>query len=147
MAGVLQATHPPLPPSLPTGIIRPRLRALGMQSGRIRNTAVTASSAWNRFHLAWRGRLKRKRRGRYVGAWASRVNDRHQWLQVAFGGAKKVVAVATQGRQDANQCVTSYRLSYSMDGDHFVSYKQRGRTTVRSVGLSGFCFVLFFLFC
>ena len=47
------------------GIIRPRLRALGMQSGRIRNNQIAASSSWDRYHAAWRARLNYKRQARY----------------------------------------------------------------------------------
>ena len=66
----------------------------------------------------------------YRGGWSSRVNDRHQWLQVTFKIPKKIVAIATQGRQDLNQWVTKYWLSFSMDLVHYVYYKQLGATKV-----------------
>ena len=67
---------------------------------------------------------------RYRGAWSSRVNDRYQWLQVTFRRPKKIVAISSQGRQDANQWVTKYWLTYSMDRVHYVYYKQLGVTKV-----------------
>ena len=74
----------------------------------------------------------------FRGAWSSRVNDRYQWLQVSFRYPKKIVAIATQGRQDWNQWVISYRLTYSMDKIHYVYYKQLGVTKVcyRSVSVN-----------
>lgn len=47
------------------GIIRPRLQALGMANGRVRNNAVRASSIWDRYHAAWRARLNVKRQAGY----------------------------------------------------------------------------------
>lgn len=41
--------------------------------------------------------------------------------------------VATQGRQDAHQWVTSYVVSYSRNGRTFFSYKQYGRTRVKAL--------------
>lgn len=41
--------------------------------------------------------------------------------------------VATQGRQDAHQWVTSYVVSYSRNGRTFFSYKQYGRTRVKAM--------------
>ena len=66
----------------------------------------------------------------YRGAWSSRVNDRLQWLEVCFKRPKKIVAIASQGRQDMNQWVTKYRLTFSMDKTHYVYYKQLGVTKV-----------------
>ena len=66
----------------------------------------------------------------YRGGWSSRVNYRYQWLQVTFKIPKKIVAIATQGRQDLNQWVTKYWLSFSMDLVHYVYYKQLGATKV-----------------
>ena len=38
--------------------------------------------------------------------------------------------VATQGRQNADQWVTSYYVSYSVKGFRFVTYKEYRRTKV-----------------
>ena len=64
------------------------------------------------------------------------MNDRYQWLQVTFRRPKKIVAIATQGRQDLNQWVTKYWLTFGMDLVHYVYYKQLGVTKV--------CFFLIF---
>lgn len=113
------------------GVRRAAPKPFGLQNGRIPNSAVTASSRWNRYHAAWLARLKRPRRGRYAGAWCAKINNRQQWLQVNFRGAKKIVAVATQGRNDYKQWVTLYYLSFSVDGTYFAKYRKNGRTKVR----------------
>ena len=95
----------------------------GFQSGRIKNNQITASSMWNRYHAAWLARLHRARRGKYIGSWSSRHNNHNQWLQVDFRRYMKVTGIATQGRQDADQWVTAYRLYYSSDGVYFSSVK------------------------
>ena len=113
-------------------------RPMGMQSGRIKNYMITASSIWNVNHAAHLARLHRRRRGRYIGAWAAKYNNRYQWLQVYFGGASKIIRISTQGRQDANQWVTQYYVSHSMDRVHFSEYKERNNRKV----IIGFVFQL-----
>lgn len=96
-----------------------------MQNRRIPNYAITASSMWDANHGPYLGRLHFTARGRYQGAWSSRHNNHHQWFQVDFRRPTKVTNVATQGRQNANQWVTQYRLAYSQDGLTWVLYKLR----------------------
>ena len=96
---------------------------MGFQSGRIKNNQITASSVWNRYHAAWLARIHRARRGKYIGSWSSRHNNHNQWLQVDFRRYMKVTGIATQGRQDADQWVTAYRIYYSSAGVYFSSVK------------------------
>ena len=103
--------------------VRYIVRSLGFQNGRIKNSAFKASSNYNQFHIAWLGRLHRPKRGRYVGAWCARHNNRNQWLQVDLGRTMKISGIATQGRQEADQWVTAYWVLYGFDGVHFVRYK------------------------
>ena len=92
-----------------------------MESGDIPDSAITASSSANvnsyapsvgRLHFLSAGS------GKY-GSWAAGANNQMQWLQADFGGWRKVTAVLTQGRQDSNQWVKSYSLTYSYDGVFF----------------------------
>ena len=97
--------------------------ALGMQSGNIPDSAVTASSSANAVSYAPSvGRLHflSAGSGKY-GSWAAGTNNINQWFQVDFGSWTKVSAVATQGRQDSDQWVKSYSLSYSYDGVFFTT--------------------------
>ena len=96
---------------------------LGMQSGNIPDSAVTASSSANAVSYAPSvGRLHflSAGSGKY-GSWAAGTNNVNQWFQVDFGSWTKVSAVATQGRQDSDQWVKSYSLSYSYDGVFFTT--------------------------
>ena len=96
---------------------------VGLQSGRIRNNQITASSQYNKYHAPWLARLHRARRGSYTGSWAARYNKHNQWLQIDFRKSMKVTGIATQGRQDADQWVTAYYIYYSSDGVYFSMVK------------------------
>lgn len=91
----------------------------GLQRGKIKNAAITASSQWDKFHAPFRARLHIAKQGRYIGSWASRHNNHNQWLKIDLGRSTKVTGIATQGRQDADQWVTAYYVYYSLDGVHF----------------------------
>ena len=58
------------------------------------------------------------------GAWIAKTSDKGQWIQVNLGKIKEVTKVGIQGRQDYPQWVTKYRVSYSMDGQHFMEQNQ-----------------------
>ena len=91
---------------------------------------MSASSYWDVNHAAHFGRLHHRRRGRFIGAWSSKYNNRYQFLQVDFGGASKIIRIATQGRHDANQWVTQYYVSHSLTRIHFSEYKERNSRKV-----------------
>lgn len=104
---------------------------MGMQSGKIRSQQISASSEWDGNHAARLGRLNQKRAGRKIGAWAARIRNAYQWLQIDMKVPMKVTSVSTQGRDDnTNQWVTRYLISYSLDGAHFATYWAQGRPWV-----------------
>lgn len=103
---------------------------MGLQSGRLKNRFVTASSQWDKYHAAFLARLHWQRRGRYMGAWSARHNNRYQWLQLDFGRWAKIIRLATQGRQDTDQWVTQYYMKHSLDGIRFVDYQERNTRKV-----------------
>ena len=43
----------------------------------------------------------------------------------------RIRGIGTQGRQDSNQWVKSFTLSYGMNGMDFTQYKDKGRVKVR----------------
>ena len=94
--------------------------AFGLQSGKISNSQITSSTAYRPRVAAVQGRLNG------ATSWSARVRNKNQWIQIDFGRDEVVTAIATQGRADANQWVTSYYVSYSFDGKVFVSYKTKG---------------------
>ena len=92
---------------------------VGIQNGRIRNSALRASSQWDKNHASWLARLHLSPRGRLKGAWTSRIRNHNQWLQVDMGKSVRVTGINTQGRQDSDQWVTAYYILYSSDGAYF----------------------------
>ena len=54
-----------------------------------------------------------------LGAWCAGVNNKQQYLQIDFQGMRKVTQVASQGRPDSNDYVSSYMISFSLDGNLF----------------------------
>lgn len=77
----------------------------------------------NNRHAAWLGRLGRKKRGGYAGAWCARYNNHYQWMKFDLSRPMRITKVATQGRQDYNQWVTRYTISSSLDGTHWAIYR------------------------
>lgn len=93
-----------------------------MESKAISDDSISASSIHDVNHNAARARLNSRRQGVLSGAWSARKNDAFQWLEVSFKKVTKITAFATQGREDSNQWVKSYKLQYSLDGGHFENY-------------------------
>ena len=115
-----------------------------MESNEILDEQITASSEWDGIHAAHQGRLNFQEvvsgSERKAGAWAARVNDQHQWLQVELPKEESVVtSVATQGRNrhpgwsagNHNQWVTKYKLQYSNNGVDFEYYQGEGQNTTK----------------
>jgi len=96
---------------------------LGMENREITNAQITASSKFNAAHGTSNARLNFRAGGGKTGAWSARTNDVSQWLQVDLGKKTEVTGIKTQGRQDADQWVTSYTITYSNDGHTFTSYR------------------------
>ena len=119
--------NPPLPCTLWTGFDVPEipecLTPMGLQSGKIPDSAMTASSIACQPYL---GRLWKR-----AGGWCAAANDVNQWLQIDFGEKfVKLQRVETQGRQAADQWVTRYRLEFSYDGVFFEEYAPGGERKV-----------------
>ncbi|XP_078357060.1 uncharacterized protein LOC144641914 [Oculina patagonica] len=104
--------------------------ALGMKNGAIFDAQITASSQFDANHAAIQGRLDFREIPKRVGSWSAARNDLQQWLQIYLGSQNtKVTRVATQGRNDAEQWVTKYKLQYSNNGVNFQYYRDQGQTT------------------
>lgn len=107
-----------------------------MQSGRIKNAAITASSQWDKNHASWLARLGNMRRGRLMGAWSAKKNNYNQWIQVDLHRSMKVTGLATQGRYEAAQWVTAFYVLYSADGVKFAKVKNWWDVVKVSVSLN-----------
>ena len=98
-----------------------------MESGKIVDSQITASSIYSSSYEAHFGRLN-VQAGQTC--WAAGGLDLNQWLQVDFLLNVTLCKVATQGRHNYPQWVESFSLSYSMDGSTFENYKQCGEDKV-----------------
>ena len=108
---------------------------MGMESGKILDKRITASSEWSANNVAQQGRLNFQEAfeigvPRKSGSWSALINNQSQWLQVDLLRKESVVtSVATQGRnrhplwRRRNQWVKSYKLQYSNNGVDFEYYK------------------------
>ena len=87
--------------------------ALGMQNGAIPDIRVTASSIRNLYTRASLARLNLTGQGNYSGGWVAGVLSVVEHLQIVFDTTDTVLtAIATQGREDADQWVKKYYLKY-----------------------------------
>lgn len=102
-----------------------------MQNGKIPDSVITASSEYSSACKAMNGRLHFLHRSGRVGSWLASRLDVYQYLQVNFGDWTKISRVATQGRNDADQWVTSFSLSYGYDSVFFRIYKEDNKKKVK----------------
>ena len=96
-----------------------------MEKGGISNAKTTASSQYYSPYQSYHARLNSR-----SGSWVPRTNNGYQWLQVDLGKKTEVTGIKTQGRYNAHQWVTSYRVSYSNDGSTFQTYKENNQDKV-----------------
>ena len=113
---------------------------MGMESGKILDKQITASSEWSANNAPHQGRLNFQEvvEGGKSGSWSARENDKNQWLQVDLLREESVVtSVATQGRNRhphwtrGNQWVKSYKLQYSNNGVDFEYYKDARQNSAK----------------
>ncbi|XP_045403372.1 coagulation factor V isoform X4 [Lemur catta] len=101
---------------------------LGMESGKIENKQITASS----FKKSWWGdywepsRARLNAQGR-VNAWQAKANNNKQWLQIDLLKIKKITAMTTQGCKSlsSEMYVKSYTIHYSDQGVEWKPYRQK----------------------
>ena len=101
-------------------------KPLGMERHFITNAQITASSQWDINHAAIQARLQFKAGGGKQGAWSAGANNQNQWLKVDLLAETDIRVIATQGRNLADQWVTSYKLDYSNDDNSFQKYRDPG---------------------
>lgn len=108
---------------------------LGMESGYLPDSALSASTSYSANHISKFSRLNKIPAKGKAGAWCAASNNHNQWLQVFFGRETTVTKVAIQGRYDCcSQWVASFKLSYSSDGIHWAWYRlSDGQTKVNVV--------------
>ena len=118
---------------------------MGMETRKILDEQISASSQWDANHASCQGRLNFQERisnPSVSGSWSARKNNQNQWLQVDLLCEESVVtSVATQGRNShpswgALQWVKYYKLQYSNNGVNFKYYNDdRQSATMAKVRL------------
>ena len=103
---------------------------LGMEDRRILSGHLRASSSYNYNHGPDRARLNIYASHKRTGAWVAKYRNVRQWLQIDLRQMSIVKGIATQGRREAHQWVSSYVLSYSKDGRRLRGYSVGGRLKV-----------------
>nr|XP_051714337.1 coagulation factor V isoform X2 [Oryctolagus cuniculus] len=104
---------------------------LGMESGKIENKQITASSFkkswWGDY---WEPSLARLNAQGRVNAWQAKANNNIQWLQIDLLKIKKITAIATQGCKSlsSEMFVRSYTIHYSDKGVDWKAYRQKSST-------------------
>lgn len=100
---------------------------LGMESGAIGDSQISASTTYAPSYAAQQARLHFKAGGVKTGGWSVKVNDLNQWLQVDLQTKTRVTRIATQGRNaEYNQWVTKYKLQHGEDKNTLQFYRQNG---------------------
>ena len=110
-------------------------KPLGMESGYIPNSALTASSVWGSAYGPENARLHYKGGSGRKGGWISSHQDHEQWLQVDFGTEKQVTGISIQGYYNSDYWLKSFSLRYSNDGSYFHHYQPDSHTQVELLPL------------
>ncbi|XP_035507229.2 discoidin, CUB and LCCL domain-containing protein 2 [Scophthalmus maximus] len=104
---------------------------LGLESGGVADTQLSASSAWEwNFgrHREWApsgARLKKA-----GPPWVPAQSDQQQWLQVDFKREKRITGITTTGStlREYQFYVSSYRVLYSNDAQQWYIYREANST-------------------
>ena len=102
------------------------MAGLGMENYDIPDSAITASSMANNEYRPGQGRLYQQAVSGGHGSWLAATSNNQQWFQVYFGNWTMVKRVCTQGRLNAANWVTKYKLAYSYDGVFYKDYEEDG---------------------
>ncbi|XP_030841798.1 lactadherin-like [Strongylocentrotus purpuratus] len=104
----------------------PRGSPVGLESGKVPNSAITISSKKSNNLSELKARLNSN------SAWVSAMDDEDPWLQIKFNSIFVITAIMTQGRANAEQQrVTSYTISSSMDGSSWTHNQDINTNTVK----------------
>uniref|UniRef100_A0A8D0GD40 ferroxidase n=1 Tax=Sphenodon punctatus TaxID=8508 RepID=A0A8D0GD40_SPHPU len=106
---------------------------LGMESGVIQNSQVTASSFKNSWFNSWLPSLARLNREGRTNAWQAKSNNNQQWLQIDLLKPKKITAIITQGSKSISteMYVKTFAILYSYDGLDWETYLDDSKSTTK----------------
>lgn len=96
---------------------------LGMETGAITNSQISASSVYLGFLglQRWGPELARLHLTGIVNAWTASNYDKNPWIQVNLMRKMRVTGVVTQGasRTGSAQYLKTFKVAYSLDGRDF----------------------------
>ena len=100
-------------------LLKACMEALGMEDGRIPDSAISASSFLHGGSLPSMVRLNS------TFSWIAADNDSQPWVQVDLGKDAMIKKIATQGRRGAYWWVRTYTLSSRANGEtDWLTYKE-----------------------
>ena len=100
-------------------LLKACMEALGMEDGRIPDSAISASSFLHGGSLPSMVRLNS------TFSWIAADNDSQPWVQVDLGKDAMIKKIATQGRRGAYWWVRTYTLSSRANGENdWLTYKE-----------------------
>ena len=85
-----------------------------METKKITDGQITASTEYNAAHGATNGRLNFKPGERKTGAWSALQNDVHQWLQVDLQGKTELTGIDFLSSLDLYSCQFGFALKIDL---------------------------------
>ncbi|XP_028848195.1 discoidin, CUB and LCCL domain-containing protein 2 [Denticeps clupeoides] len=107
---------------------------LGMESGVVRDSQVSASSVWEwSQELASEWGPSGARLKRAGLPWAAAHLDQQQWIQVDLKRGKRITGIITTGSAllEHQFYVSAYRVLYSQDGQQWMTYQESSSNHVK----------------
>lgn len=100
---------------------------LGLESGSVADSQLTASSVW-KWNGVWAPTGARLKKAGLP--WASLHSDQQQFLQVDLKKEKKITGITTTGSnlREYQYYVSAYRVLYSYNGQQWYSYREANST-------------------
>ncbi|KAI3356390.1 hypothetical protein L3Q82_017617 [Scortum barcoo] len=106
---------------------------LGLESGGVANTQLSASSVWEWSNMAGQNSVWAPSGARLKRAelpWSPSQNDQQQWLQVDLKREKRITGITTTGStlREYQYYVSAYRVLYSYNGQEWHIYREANST-------------------
>uniref|UniRef100_A0A670Z6H1 F5/8 type C domain-containing protein n=1 Tax=Pseudonaja textilis TaxID=8673 RepID=A0A670Z6H1_PSETE len=97
---------------------------LGMESGAIKNSEITASSYKKTWWSSWEPSLARLNLKGRTNAWQPKVNNKDQWLQIDLQHLTKITSIITQGATSmtTSMYVKTFSIHYTDDNSTWKPY-------------------------
>ncbi|XP_030642288.1 discoidin, CUB and LCCL domain-containing protein 2 [Chanos chanos] len=107
---------------------------LGLESGVVSSSQISASSVWEWSHdnsLANQDTVWGPSGARLKKAglpWVAAISNQHQWIQVDFIKEKRITGIITTGSTLSQYqfYVSAYRILYSRDGQKWTGFREAG---------------------